>query len=134
MITFLSEIGKVLAIGLRVIGVFEPIVQQVYPKADPIVVTVDTLFQRLSSAIVSAEKNGKLLGLSGADKARLAAADFSQIFLAIADAAGHKVANGPAVTTSMTTMAGSFADFLNAMSHETIQTAPPNPVPPPPHP
>lgn len=129
--TFLSAIGKILATGLRVIGVFEPIAQQFIPQATPTVVTIDTLFQRLSAVVVSVERDGAMLGLSGEQKARLAGNDFAQVFQAIAEAAGHKVADGPAFTTAAQGLAGSFADMLNAFSHETIQTAPPNPIPVP---
>lgn len=137
-VSFLKKAGQLIASGAEVaietIPELAPFIKFLPSKdqaiATTVTSTVSTDANFLLQATMSAEATGAALGtpgLSGAQKAAVAAVDIGQVFLNSSLLAGKKVTNPAAFNAAMVAIAGDVADAWNAFDGSAL----PNPPTPP---
>lgn len=118
---FLSKIGQIIVKGLQVVGVLQPVVQQLDPHAAGTVQIVSQDLQQIATIITQVEAIGQSLGIAGPDKLRGAAPLVAQVVLQSALLVNHQIADGPLFTAGCTKLADGMADVLNSLK-DNIET------------
>jgi|GEM_PF-2216743 len=120
---FLSKLAQYFAKGLQVLGVFQPIVQQVVGNggAAQLVQTVSQDITQIANAVIDAEQVGVALQLKGSEKLKAAAPKVADIILRSTILVNHSIANADLFNQGVNEVAGGFADILNSLHADGIQ-------------
>ena len=118
---FLSKVAQYFAQGLRVLGIFAPVVETVLPQASGTIQTVSQDLTDIGNVIVDVEQVGTALALKGPDKLKAAALLVADVILKSSMLANHKVANPDLFNQGCTEIAGGMADVINSLHTDGIQ-------------
>lgn len=120
---FLSKLAQYFAKGLQILGIFQPVVQQVVGSgsAAQIIQTVSQDITQIANAVIDAEQVGVALQLKGPDKLRAAAPHVADIILRSTLLVNHSIANAQLFNQGVNEVAGGFADILNSLHADGIQ-------------
>jgi hypothetical protein len=118
---FLSKLATYFAQGLRILGVFEPLIQTELPQSAGVVKTVSADLTDIGNVVVDVEQVGVALALKGPDKLKAAAPLVADIILKSSMLANHKVANPDLFNQGCTEIASGMADVINSLHPDGIQ-------------
>lgn len=117
---FLSKLAQYFAQGLRIIGVFTPIVEQILPKSEKVIQVVSQDLTEIGQVVVDVEQMGVALALKGPDKLKAASPLVADIILKSSMLANHKIANPDLFNQGATKVADGMADIINSLHADGI--------------
>lgn len=117
---FLTKLAGYFAEGLKILGLFGPVVTTVLPQAQGTIQTVSQDLTEIGNVIVDVEQVGTALALKGPDKLKAAAPLVADIVLKSALLANHKIANPDLFNQGCSEIAGGMADVLNSLHVDNI--------------
>jgi hypothetical protein len=113
-------VAQYFAQGLRILGIFAPVVQSVLPQSAGIIQTVSQDLTDIGNVIVDVEQVGTALALKGPDKLKAAAPLVADVILKSSMLANHKIANPDLFNQGCTEIAGGMADVINSLHVDGI--------------
>lgn len=118
---FLTKVGQIINRGLQILGLFQPIAQQIDPKAGQVVQVVSTDLAQAAGVITDAEAFGQALALKGPDKLKAAVGPMTQIILQSALLVNHKIGDPVLFAQGCTKFTDGMADIINSLHPDGIQ-------------
>ena len=122
--TFLSKLGAAIAQGIAIVTGVWPLVSGLFgSKAKPATAIETTVVNDLTQIGQIVTSTEALLGPGTGPQKLAKAGPLIYNVLTTSEAfAGHKVANPTAALAAATALGGDLADFMNALSPDTVQT------------
>lgn len=117
---FLTKLAQIFATGLRIVGLFGPVVQSVLPQSAGVIQTVSQDLSEVAQVVVDVEQMGVALQLKGPDKLKAAAPLVADVILKSALLANHKIDNQDLFNQGVNGVAGGMADILNSLHTDGI--------------
>ena len=116
----LKKIGTIMLKATEIWIGFWPLVSATIPGSSAVVQTVSKDLIQIADIIVQVESIGQALGTAGPQKAVAAAPLVAQVVMSSALMAHHQIADEAAFKAACVTIAGGFADLLNALKGDVV--------------
>lgn len=119
---FLAKIGVIALKASQVIMGFAPVAAMAYPSQAGTIQTISQDSAQIANIIQTMEVAGQALQIKGPDKLKAATPLVAQVVLQSAVLANHKIAQPELFKQGTQKIADGWADVLNSLKEDGIQT------------